>query len=92
MAAVKAMIWMKSLKNTSAALVVAFKRQGSTYFVRTLTVRDGAVRARAWFPLYFAVAVPAEVRQGDIVSVYLSNETSLVYIGDLELRLITAVY
>jgi hypothetical protein len=92
MVTVKAMVWMKSLKNTSASLMVAFKRQNSTYFLRKLTVRDGAVRVRAWFPLYFTVAVPAEVRQGDVVSVYLSNENSLVYIDDLELRWITAVY
>ena len=92
MVTVKAMVWMKSLKNMSAALIVAFKRQNRTYFLRELTVRDGAVRARAWFPLYFTVAVPPEVRQGDVVSVYLSNENSLVYIDDLELRWITAVY
>jgi len=92
MVTVKAMVWMKSLKNMSAALIVAFKRQNRTYFLRELTVRDGAVRARAWFPLYFTVAVPPEVRQGDVVSVYLSNENSLVYIGELELRWITAVY
>jgi hypothetical protein len=92
MVTVKAMVWMKSLKNTSAALVVAFKRQNSNYFVRELTVGDGAVHERAWFPLYFTVAVPADVRQGDVVSVYLWNEKSVVYVDDLELRWITAVF
>ena len=49
---VEAMVWMKSLRNATAQVVVAFERDGTTYSSQTLTVQDVARRARAWFPVW----------------------------------------
>lgn len=87
---VRAMIWMKSLRNSTARLVVEFERGQRSYASQRMTVRDGALQARTWFPVSFAAFVPRDVQPGDRVSVYLSNKRDLVYIDDLEMRWITA--
>ena len=89
---VEAMVWMQSLRNATAQVVVAFERNGTTYSWQTLTVQDVARSARTWFPVKLTAFVPPDVRQGDRVAVYLENKRDLVYIDDLEMRWITAVW
>lgn len=89
---VEAMVWMQSLRNATAQVVVAFERNGTTYSWQTLTVQDVARSARTWFPVKLTAFVPPDVRQGDRVEVYLENKRDLVYIDDLEMRWITAVW
>jgi hypothetical protein len=88
--AVGAMVWMESLRNSTARLVVEFK-QGRRGPVRQgLTVRDDARRAKAWFPVNLTAFVPSDVRPGDRLSVYLTNRQGPVYIDDLRVRWLTA--
>jgi len=89
---VKAMVWMKSLRNATARLVVAFERNQKVYSWQTMTLQDAALRARTWTPVSFTTFVPPDVQQGDRVSVYLANERSLVYVDDLGMRWVTAVW
>jgi len=89
---VRAMIWMESLRNATAWLVVEFERKQRVYVWQGMTVQDAARHARTWFPAYFTAYVPPDVQPGDRVSVYLSNEGDLVYIDDLKMQWITAVY
>jgi hypothetical protein len=90
--ALKAMVWMESERNATAQLVVRFERGGSSYSYQTMTVGDVAPRARTWFPAGFAAFVPTEARQGDRVSVYLENRRGRVYVDDLEMRWLRAVW
>jgi hypothetical protein len=88
--AVGAMVWMESLRNSTARLVVEFK-QGRRGPVRQgLTVRDDARRAKAWFPVNLTAFVPSDLRPGDRLSVYLTNRQGPVYIDDLRVRWLTA--
>src|SRR5262249_32784014 len=89
---VRAMIWMLSLRNTTARLGVAFEREQRVYAWQGMTVRDDARHARTWFPVYFTAFVPPDAQPGDRVSVSLSNEGDLVYIDDLKVQWITAVF
>jgi hypothetical protein len=52
---------------------------------------DFAGRSRTWFPVYLSCLVTPQVRPGDVVSVYLANAKSPVYIDHLETRWLTAV-
>ena len=87
---VEAMVWMQSLRNATAQLVVVFEREQRPYSWQSMTVRDGAPKARTWFPVRLTAFVPPDVRPGDRVSVYLGNRQSPVYIDDLEMRWMTA--
>ena len=87
---VNAMVWMQSLSNAMAQLVVAFERDGRAYLRETMTVRDAAPEARAWFPVSFTAFVPPDARQGDRISVDLENPRAPVYVDHLEMRWITA--
>ena len=89
---VKAMIWMNSLGNATAQLVVVFERDGQPYSWQSMAVQDVAPRARAWFPAELAAIVPPEARQGDRVSVYLENRRGPVDVDDLEVRWLRAVW
>lgn len=89
---VRAMIWMKSLKNATAELVVVFRRKDGIYSWHGAAVRDFGRQAGTWFPVYLSCFVPAQAQQGDLMSVYLTNDKSLVYIDDLQMRWLTAVY
>jgi hypothetical protein len=89
---VNAMVWMESVRNATAQLVVAFERDGKPYSWQTMVVQDVASRARAWFPARLTAFVPREVRQGDRVAVYLENRRGPVYMDDLELRWTRAVW
>jgi hypothetical protein len=89
---VRAMIWMQSLRNTTARLGVAFEREQRVYAWQGMTVLDDARHTRTWFPVYFTAFVPPDAQPGDRVSVYLSNEGDLVYIDDLKVQWITAVF
>jgi hypothetical protein len=89
---VEAMVWMKSLRNATAQVVVAFERGGKPYSSQTLTLQDVARRAQAWFPVRLTAFVPPDVRQGDRVSVYLGNKRDPVYVDDLEMQWTTAVW
>jgi hypothetical protein len=89
---VEAMVWMKSLRNATAQVVVAFERGGKPYSWQTLTLQDVARRAQAWFPVRLTAFVPPDVRQGDRVSVYLENKRDPVYVDDLEMQWTTAVW
>ena len=89
---VKAMVWMKSLRNATARLVVAFERNQKVYSWQTMTLQDAALHARTWIPVSFITFVPPTVRQGDRVSLYLANDRSLVYVDDLSMRWVTAVW
>ena len=89
---VEAMVWTKSLRNATAQVVVAFGRDGTSYSWQTLTVQDVARRARVWFRVKLIAFVPPDVRQGDRVSAYLENKRDPVYIDDLEMQWITAVW
>jgi hypothetical protein len=89
---VRAMIWMQSLRNATAWLVVEFERKQRVYVWQGMTVQDAARHARTWVPVYFTAFVPPDVQPGDRVSVYLSNEGDLVYISDLKMQWITAVF
>ena len=90
--AVRAMIWMQSLRNARAQLVIAFDRNRQAYSRQTMTVRDDARRARTWFPVNLTGVVPPDARQGDRVSVYLENTGGPVYVGDLEMQWLTAEF
>ena len=83
---VEAMVWMTSLRNATARVVVAFERGGKPYSWQALTLQDVAPRAQAWFPVRLTAFVPPDVRQGDRVSVYLANRRDPVYVDDLEMR------
>ncbi len=87
---VGAMVWVTSLGNATAQVVVAFQRDGTPYSWQTLTLQDVAGRARAWVPLKLTAFVPLDVREGDRVSVYLENKQDPVYIDDLAMRWVTA--
>jgi hypothetical protein len=87
--AVEAMVWMNSLRNATAQVVVAFERNEKPYSRQTLTVQDGARRARTWLLVKLTAFVPPGVQQGDRVSVYLENNGDLVYVDDLEMRWIS---
>jgi hypothetical protein len=89
---VRAMIWMKSLNNANAELVVVFRRKDGIYSWHGVAVRDFGRQARTWFPVYLSCFVPAQAQQGDLMSVYLTNDKSLVFIDDLQMRWLTAVY
>ena len=89
---VRAMIWMQSLRNTTARLDVTFERKDRVYAWQGMTVLDDARRAQTWFPVYFTAFVPPDAQPGDRVSVSLSNEGDLVYIDDLKVQWITAVF
>jgi hypothetical protein len=89
---VEAMIWMKSLRNATARVVVAFERDGKPYSRQSLTLQDVARRAEAWFPVRLTAFVPPDVQEGDRVSVYLANRWDPVYVDDLEMRWTTAVW
>jgi hypothetical protein len=89
---VKAMIWMRSVRNATAQLVVVFQRNGHTYSWQTMSVQDGVDRPRTWLPVQFTAFVPRNVRQGDQVSVYLENRQGGVHVDDLEMRWVTAVW
>jgi len=86
------MVWMQSWRNATAQVVVAFERNKEPYSWQTLTVQDGVRRARAWSPVKLIAFVPPDVRPGDRVSVKLENKRDLVYIDDLRMRWITAVW
>ena len=86
---VRAMVWMQSLSNANAALFVAFERNHQAYYWYHTAVRDGALGARTWFPVYLTCVMPKDVRQGDVVSVYVWNDKSRVYVHDLEMRWLT---
>ena len=83
---------MKSLRNATAQVVVAFERGGKPYSSQRLTLQDVARRAQAWFPVRLTAFVPPDVRQGDRVSVYLENKRDPVYVDDLEMQWTTAVW
>jgi hypothetical protein len=83
---VTAMVWMQSLRNATAQLVVVFQRTERPYSWQTLSVQDGASRSRTWQLVQFTAFVPPQARKGDRVSVYLENRRSLVYVDDLELQ------
>ena len=83
---VEAMVWMKSVRNATARVVVAFERGGQPYSRQALTLQDVAPRAQAWSPVRLTAFVPPDARQGDRVSVYLGNRRDPVYVDDLELR------
>jgi hypothetical protein len=87
---VRAMIWMKSVRNANAELTVVFRDQGGAYSWHGVSVQDFADRAETWFPVYLSCFVPSQAREGDMLSVYLANRTSPVYLRDLEMRWITA--
>ena len=89
--AIRAMIWMKSLRNATARLVVAFERDRRAIAWQGIAVQDDALRARTWFPVCLTAFVPSGLQPGDRVSVYLSNKRDAVYIDDLEMQWITAV-
>jgi hypothetical protein len=89
---VEAMVWMQSWRNATAQVVVAFERNKEPYSWQTLTLQDGVRRARAWSPVKLIAFVPPDVRPGDRVSVKLENKRDLVYIDDLKMRWITAVW
>jgi hypothetical protein len=89
---VEAKVSMKSLRNATAQVVVAFERNEIPYSWQTLTVQDVARSARTWFPVKLSAFVPPDVRQGDRVSVYLENKRDPVYVDDLEMRWMTAVW
>jgi hypothetical protein len=59
---------------------------------QTLTLQDAARRAQTWFSVRLTAFVPPDVRQGDRVSVYLENKRDPVYVDDLEMRWVTAVW
>jgi hypothetical protein len=82
----RAMVWMQSLRNANATLFVAFERNKRPYYWYQTAVRDGAVGVRTWFPVSLTCVMPKDVQQGDVVSVYLWNEKSPVFIDDLEMR------
>jgi hypothetical protein len=87
---VEAMVWMQSLRNATAQVVVAFERKQRPYAYQSMAVRDVASTARTWFPVRFTAFVPPDARPGDRVSVYLENRQSPVYLDDLEMRWTTA--
>ncbi len=89
---VEAMVWMTSVRNATARVVVAFERRGQPYSRQALTLQDVAPRAQAWFPVRLTASVPPDARQGDRVSVYLGNRRDPVYVDDLEMRWTTAVW
>jgi hypothetical protein len=89
---VEAMVWMKSLRNATAQVVVAFERGGKPYSWQALTLQDVARRAQAWFPVRLTAFVPPDMRQGDRVSVYLENKRDPVYVDDLEMQWTAAVW
>jgi hypothetical protein len=88
----EAMVWMQSWRNATAQVVVAFERNKEAYSWQTLTVQDGVRRARTWSPVKLIAFVPPDVRPGDRVSVKLENKRDLVYIDDLKMRWLTAVW
>jgi hypothetical protein len=89
---VEAMVWMNSIRNATAQVVVAFSRSGKPYLWQTLTVQDVARQARTWFPVRLTAFVPPDMRQGDRVSVYLENKRDAAYIDNLQMRWTTAVW
>jgi hypothetical protein len=86
---VRAMVRMKSVRNADAELVAVFRDGHDTYSWHGVTVQDFATHAQAWFPLYLSCFIPPQARKGDIVSVYLANPGSPVYIDQLQMRWIT---
>lgn len=82
----EAMIWMKSLTNARARLVVGFDCDGPRCSEQTLMLQDAVHEPRTWFPVAFTGFVPPDVRPGSRVSVYLRNEGGLVYVDDLRMR------
>jgi hypothetical protein len=90
--AVKAMIWMKSLSNTDARLEIVFRNRARTYAWRNVTVRDFGTQPRAWFPVFFSCFIPPQAQQGDSISVYVRNGKSPVYVDDLQIQWLAAVY
>jgi hypothetical protein len=89
---VRAMIWMSSLKNANAELVVVFRRKEGIYSWHGVAVRDFGRQARTWFPVYLSCFIPSQAQPGDLMSVYLTNDKSLVFIDDLQMRWLTALY
>jgi uncharacterized membrane protein len=89
---VKAMIWMESLSNTDARLEIVFRNRARTYAWRNVTVRDFGTQPRAWFPVFFSCFIPPKAQQGDSISVYLRNGKSPVYVDNMEMRWLAAVY
>jgi len=89
---VKAMVWMESVRNATARLVVVFERNGKPYSWQSMTLQDVATRARTWFPAELTAFVPQEARPGDEVSVYLENRRGTVDVDDLEMRWLRAVW
>jgi hypothetical protein len=87
---VRAMVWMKSVRNANAELAIVFRDQRGTYSWHGVSVQDFADRAETWFPVYLSCFVPSQARKGDMLSVYLANRKSPVYMRDLEMRWITA--
>jgi hypothetical protein len=92
--AVKAVmvIWMESLSNTDARLEIVFRNRAKTYAWRNVTVRDFGTQPRAWFPVFFSCFIPPKAQQGDSISVNVRNGKSPVYVDDLEMQWLTAVY
>jgi hypothetical protein len=89
---VKAMVWMRSVRNATAQLVVVFERNDRPYSWQTMSVQDGVHRPRTWLPVQFTAFVPPHVRQGDRVSVYLENRQGRVHVDDLAMRWVTATW
>jgi hypothetical protein len=89
--AIRAMIWMTSLRNATARLVVVFERDGRAIAWQGMAVRDDARNARTWFPVSLTAFVPPGLQPGDRVSAYLTNKRGAVYIDDLEIQWLTAV-
>ncbi|HKR03267.1 MAG TPA: hypothetical protein VJY62_01420 [Bacteroidia bacterium] len=89
---VKTMVLMERLDNTHAAIVVSMERNKEIYFWHASLTNDFAIKAKEWFPVYFSCFIPEEVRQDDLLKIYLWNKKSPVYIDDLEMRWITGVY
>jgi hypothetical protein len=88
--AVSAMVWMESLRNATARLVVEFSRDRHALAWQGVTVQDEAVRAKHWIPVHLSAFVPPDLRPGDRLSIYLTNKGSRVYIDDLRMSWLVA--
>lgn len=88
--AISAKVWMESLRNATARLVVEFERDRRGSVWQGLTVRDDATGAKTWFPVSLTAFVPADLQPGDRLSVYLTNRRTPVYIDALRVRWLTA--
>ena len=87
-----AMVWMTSVRNATAQLVVVFERNGKPYLWQSLTLQDGVRKPRTWSPVMITAFVPSSLQQGDRLSVYVTNRRSRVYVDDVTMRWITATW